>query len=134
MSVPLPHFFGNSVLNYHFFIFFFIFFPNLFKISRLFLKVFFNFKLFLNHTLIHSFCFFMFGAKVFCVGWCNASCSEIFNYSLFLEDSGGPEKDLEIIYSSGPEKDQLESCQVLYCSCCLALAACREDGGWTGVC
>ena len=32
--------------------------------------------------------------------------------------SGGPEKDLEIAYSSGPEKGQLEAWQMFYCCWC----------------
>ena len=49
---------------------------------------------------------------------------------MFLEDSSSPEKDLEIVYSSGPEKDRLEAWQVFYCSCCLASSDCGggEDG------
>ena len=50
-----------------------------------------------------------FGAKVLCLGWCNASCLGSSADKLFLEYLGGPDKDLEIVYSSAPEKDQLEA-------------------------
>ena len=55
-------------------------------------------------------------------------------YSLFLKDSGGPEKDLKMVYSSGPEKDRLKAWQMFYCGCCLASADCRGHGGWASGC
>ena len=60
-------------------------------------EVFFNFKFLFTYTFTHSY-ICVFEGKVFCVGRYNASCFGIFFEhvvdKLFLEDSGGLEKDL----------------------------------------
>ena len=52
---------------------------------------------------------------------------------LFLEDLNGPDMDLEMVYSSGHKKDQLEAWQI-FCCVCLALADFGGGGGWAGGC
>ena len=51
-----------------------------------------------------------------------------------MEDSGGPEKALEIVYCSCPEKDQLKAWQVFYCGCCLASTDCGGGRACAGGC
>ena len=53
---------------------------------------------------------------------------------MFLKYFGGPEKDLEMVNSSAPEKDRLKAWQMFYCGCCLVSTDCGGGAGWVAGC